>query len=222
MPAQRVAAADTLATTDLPENTISQPAPTSRITGEELFAMGEMPWTELVKGKIVHMTPTGHPHGFVEFNFARVIGTFVYQHKLGRVLGGEVGIYTGRDPDTVRAADMAFISNERMAKVRSRTYLDVAPELIVEVMSPDDRWSAVHAKLAEYFRIGVQMVWVADPGQCQVHVYRSPTRVDILTTADELSGEPVLAAFKVAVAELFDGIQLAEETNQVQGDKNAK
>jgi Uma2 family endonuclease len=216
MTAQRVAAGNTLATTDFPDNTMPQVGPASRITGEELFAMGEMPWTELVKGEIVPMAPTGHPHGFVEFNFGRVLGTFVYQHKLGRVLGGEVGIYTGRDPDTVRAADVAFISNERMASVRSQSYLDVAPELIVKVMSPDDRWSAVHAKLAEYFRIGVQLIWVADPGQCQVHVYRSPTRVEILTVADELSGEPVLPAFKVAVAELFDGVQL-EETNQAQG-----
>ncbi|GAG28444.1 unnamed protein product, partial [marine sediment metagenome] len=75
------------------------------LTGEELFALGDIGRAELVKGELIRMSPTGHPHGYIEVNFAIDLGLFVRQHKLGRVLGGEVGIYTSRDPDTVRGAD---------------------------------------------------------------------------------------------------------------------
>jgi Uma2 family endonuclease len=220
MTVRAVAEPGAVTSSHLSESNVPQTTPPPKITGEKLFAMGDTAWTELVKGEIVHMAPTGHLHGFVESRCAKVLGIFVDDHRLGRVLSGEVGIYTGRDPDTVRAADVAFISNERMAQVRSRSYLDVAPELIVEVMSPDDRWYAVHEKLTEYLAMGVQVVWIADPGQCRVHVYRSATQVEILTSADELNGGPVLPGFKVAVAELFGVTQPTGE--QVKGDENVK
>jgi len=174
------------------------------MTGEDLFALGDLGRTELVKGELVRMAPTGHLHGYIEFRFGKVLGIFVDGHQLGRVLGGEVGIYTHRNPDTVRGADVVFISNERLAQVQSHSYLDVAPELIVEIMSPDDRWSDVNDKLTEYFDVGVQIVWVADPHRRQVHVYRSLTEIKILTVDDTLSGGDVLPGFSVSVAELFE------------------
>jgi Uma2 family endonuclease len=139
-------------------------------TGEEMFELGDIGRAELVKGELVRMAPTGHLHGYIGFKFSKILGVFVDEHKLGRVLTGEVGIYTGRDPDTVRGADVAFISNERLAQVQSQSYLDVAPELIVEVMSPDDRWYDVDDKLMEYFDIGVQVVWPTHSGDRYVSI----------------------------------------------------
>ncbi len=175
----------------------------SPITGEDLFKMGDIGRTELVEGEIVHMSPTGYFHGAIEINFSSAIKTFVRQHKLGRVFGGEVGIYTRRDPDTVRAADVAFISNGRMAQVKSKSYLDVAPELVVEVLSPDDAWGDLMDKLDEYFALGVNVVWVADPRKKQVYVYRSVTDVKRLSVGDTLNGEDVLPGFGMPVADLF-------------------
>ena len=180
------------------------PTATTIMTGEDLFELGDIGRTELVKGELIRMAPTGHLHGYIELRFGKALSIFVDEHKLGRVLSGEVGLYTQRDPDTVRGADVAFISNERLAQVQSHSFLDVAPELIVEILSPDDRWYAVNAKLTEYFDVGVQMVWVADPHQRQVRVYRSLTEVDILTVDDTLSGGDVLPGFSVPVAELFE------------------
>jgi Uma2 family endonuclease len=187
----------------LAQTSAALPSDATIITGEELFELGDIGRAELVKGELVRMAPAGHPHGYIEVNFAAALHTFVRRHKLGRVLSGEVGLYTGRDPDTVRGADVAFISNERLAQVQSQSYLDVAPELIVEVMSPDDRWYDVNDKLTEYFDVGVQMVWVADPQRRQVRVYRSLTEIKILGAEDTLSGGEVLPGFGVAVAELF-------------------
>jgi Uma2 family endonuclease len=190
------------------------PTETTVMTGEELFALGDIGRAELVKGELVRMAPTGHAHGYIEFNFGGILYAFVRGQKLGRVLGGEVGIYTQRDPDTVRGADVAFISNERLAQVQSQSYLDVAPELIIEIMSPEDRWSDVMEKLEEYFAIGVQVIWVADPRRQQVYVYRSLTQVERLTVEDVLSGGDLLPGFQVSVAELFGVAGEAQTVNE--------
>lgn len=174
------------------------------ITGEDLFEMGDIGWVELVKGELKHMSPPGYEHGLIENNFGGILRAFVRQHKLGYVMTGEVGLYTRRNPDTVRGMDVAFISHERMAQVKSGSYLDLAPELIIEVLSPNDLWSEVNDKLNEYFAIGVKLVWIANPKKQEVHVYRSLTDLEILTAQDTLSGGEVLPGFKVVVGELFE------------------
>src|SRR5574341_2659219 len=144
-------------------STVTAPPEMKLITGEELFGMGDIgPW-ELIDGRIVPMTPTGGEHGTIEFDLGRELGNFVASHQLGWVTGGEVGIYTRRDPDRVRAADIAFISKSRLPNKPKRGFLSVSPELIVEIMSPDDRWQDVREKIEEYFSIGVDRVWVVEP-----------------------------------------------------------
>ncbi|MBX3055478.1 MAG: Uma2 family endonuclease [Anaerolineae bacterium] len=173
------------------------------ITGEELYAMGDIGPSELVKGEIKYLMPTGHPHGYIE----NIIGALLYiyskTHPIGRALSGEVGIYTRRNPDTVRAADVAFISHKRLAQAQTEGYLNVAPELVVEIMSPTNTWSEVQKKLAEYFAVGVLMVWVVDPQLEQIHVYRSPEQMKLLRKEDRLVGDDVLPGFQVELTEIF-------------------
>ena len=173
------------------------------VTGDQLAGLGNIGRTELVKGVIVHMSPTGYLHGYTEGKFYGALQAFVSQHKLGEVLVGEVGIYTARRPDTVRGADVAYISNERKARVQSSSYLDVAPELAVEILSPDDRWGELMDKLTEYFSVGVQVVWVADPRTQSVYVYHAPNKVQHFSAEDTLPGGEALPGFGVLVAELF-------------------
>ena len=177
---------------------------TGLITGEELARMGNLGRCELIDGRIVEMSPTGDTHGGVELAIGSALRAFVLAHKLGKVRVGEVGIYTQRDPDRVRGVDVLFISNERYAQKQSESYLDVAPELIVEVLSPNDSWSAVMQKLREYFAISVRLVWVADPAARRVFAYRSLTDVREFAEADDLPGDDVLPGFAVKVAQLFE------------------
>jgi len=177
--------------------------PKKWVTGEELFKMGDIGRTELIKGEIIYLMPTGLLHGIIEFAIAAILRNFVQLHQLGYVFGGETGIYIAREPDTVRGVDAAYISHERFAQIKSTSYLDVAPELVVEVMSPDDSWTEINDKIEEYFAIGVVLIWIVNPKRKQVHVYHSLTTLEILRLNDTLTGDEVLPGFAVPLTELF-------------------
>jgi Uma2 family endonuclease len=185
---------------------ISEPTltETKLITGEELAALGNLGRCELIEGRVVPMAPTGDEHGGIEIKIGGKLDVFATTHKLGKVRVDEVGIYTHRNPDTVRGADALFISNERYAQKKSPSFLDVAPELVVEILSPNDSWSDVTQKLREYFAIGVQLVWVVDPQARIIYAYRSMTDVREFTGHDDLPGDEILPGFLVKVAELFE------------------
>ena len=185
---------------------LATPQTETLLSGDELLELGNIGPCELIEGRIVPMSPTGFSHGHFENNFANQLTASVIPNRLGKVVVGEVGIYTQRNPDTVRAADVAFISNERFAKQkRPSGFLEVAPELVVEILSPDDRWQEVNQKLREYFAVGVKLVWVADPAAKTVYAYRSLTNLRIFAEADTLTADDdVLPGFSVPVASLFE------------------
>ena len=174
------------------------------ITGAELEGMGDLGSCELIDGRIVPMTPAGGEHGRIELRLAARLEELVAGRKLGWVMTGEVGIYTQRDPDRVRGADVAFVSRERTAGGVPKGFLEVAPELVAEVMSPSDRWAEVHEKIAEYFAMGVDRVWIVEPENRAVSVFVSATESHRLGDEDELVGEGALEGFSLRVARLFD------------------
>lgn len=175
------------------------------ITGDELARMPDPGPCELIDGRIVPMTPTGGEHAWIETNVAVVLREFVSRRELGRVLVGEVGIFTRRNPDRVRGADVLFISNEQCARWSNKSgFLDVAPELVVEILSPNDTAMDVTEKLREYFAIGVKLVWVLDPRARAVYAYRGVADVRLFQQTDRLPGDDVLPGFEVLVAALFE------------------
>lgn len=173
------------------------------ITGEELFRMGDLGRTELVEGRIVYLMPTGRPHSRIEFIIAGLLFIYNRLRNFGEVHGGEIGIFTRRNPDTVRGMDVALISHERLAYANENGFLTVAPELIVEVMSPSDRWAEVLQKLDEYFAVDAKMVWIVEPKTEQIYVYRSQANVEIFTKSDTLTCEDVLPDFSLELHEVF-------------------
>jgi Uma2 family endonuclease len=184
-------------------NTITTAVEAKLITGEELLAMGDIGPCELIDGRIVPMSPTNREHGFLEVRLSRALGNFVEPRQLGEVLSGEVGIYTRRNPDRIRGADIVFRSKARAATEPSEGFLMVAPELVIEIISPTDRWSDIRKKIEEYFAIGVLWIWVLEPSERDVLLYRSATEFQKLREGDILRGEGILEGFALSVADLF-------------------
>jgi len=172
------------------------------LTGEELLELGDIGPTELIEGEVISMSPTQAEHGMLEALLTATLYAFVASHRLGWVVSGEVGFYTRRMPDTVRAVDVAFISRTRQPK-RPTTFLTAAPELVVEIVSPSDRWEGIRQKIAEYCAAGVERVWIVEPGTSKVLVFRSVTEFSELSEGDTLRGEGVLSGFELPLAELF-------------------
>jgi Uma2 family endonuclease len=172
------------------------------MTGEELARRPDL-HCELVDGRVVPMPMTGHVHATIELRLGAKLVAYADASGRGIAMGGEAGIYTQHDPDTVRGADALFISHERYARRGPYTFLDVAPELVVEIQSPDDRPGEAMKKIREYLSAGVDRVWYVDPRRRQVRTYRSPEQVETLGMGDTLLDEEILPGFSLTLAELF-------------------
>lgn len=161
--------------------------------------------TELVRGKIVEMNRPFTTHGYHVYRAAMLIGQFVDQHRLGRIIVGDAGVVTQRDPDTVRGPDVAFFRYQRFPDgPLPEEYWPASPELVIEVRSTSDRWKDVVLKIAEYLSANVQTVAVIDPDSHRVHVYSADSETTILSDTDSLTFPDVLPGFEVVVAKLFE------------------
>jgi Uma2 family endonuclease len=127
------------------------------------------------------------------------------QHDTGHVLGNDTGIVTQRGPDTVRGADVSWISYARLPKhLLPDGYPDVAPNLAFEVRSPTDRWLIILEKVTEYFNCGVEYVCVMDPTTETVRVYTPDEPETVLHGDDLLEFPQLLPGFSVAVRRFFE------------------
>ncbi len=176
---------------------------TRLITGDELLAMGDIGPCELIDGEIVRMSPTGEIHGYLESRLTFFLYRFSQDTQAGWVLGGEVGIYIRHNPDRIRGADLAFWSKGRLPDGPSTGFSEVAPDLIVEILSPTDRWAEMRHKIGDYFSIGVGELWIVEPDEETVFVYRSATQRSAMRRGDTLVGSGSLTGFTFPVDELF-------------------
>ena len=169
----------------------------SLMTAEELQRLN-LPnkRTELVRGVLVVREPAGYQHGDVAMRLAVAIFAHVEAHGLGRVFAAETGFTLARNPDTVRAPDVAFISAARLPDPPPRGFAELAPDLAVEVLSPDDRPGEVLAKVADWLNPGARLVWVVDPARVVARVYRADGSESVLGETDALRGEDLLPGFE--------------------------
>src|SRR5436305_1705802 len=171
-------------------------------TAEELLALPDDKRYELMEGQLTEMSPTGEAHNLLSIEFGALVRNFVRPRKLGRVYGAEMGFRLSKTPDTVLATDVAFVSKARLKPVQSG-YLDGAPDLAVEIVSPGNTEAEMHDKVKRYFQAGARLVWVAYPRSRVIYVYTSPNEVKILQADDTLTGGDVLPGFSVQVADIF-------------------
>ena len=178
---------------------------TKLMTAEELLDMPDDGFRyELVRGELVKMAPAGFYHGVTSDRVERNLSTYVYENRLGEVCAAETGFLLGRDPDHVRAPDVAFVRKERVESIGyTFGYFPGAPDLAVEVISPSDRYTEVDEKVAEWLAAGTSMVVVVNPRNRAVRVHRSPTDSVLLTEEDTLDGGDVVPGWEMPVADIF-------------------
>ncbi|MBI2939990.1 MAG: Uma2 family endonuclease [Chloroflexi bacterium] len=176
------------------------------ITAEELERMPQADGrVELVRGELVGMAPAGHRHGRITGRLHGRLDAFVVKAGLGWVYSSDTGFVLARNPDTVRAPDIAYVARERaMAQAGEEGFFEGPPDLAVEVVSPSDTLVDIETKVIEYLRAGTRLVWVVNSRTRTVTVYRSLKNVRILTEAETLAGEEVLPGFATTVGELFE------------------
>jgi Uma2 family endonuclease len=176
------------------------------VTADELLEMPDDGFRyELVRGELKRMAPAGDEHGYLAGELFAGLRNYVKAKKLGRVYAVETGFKLSSNPDTVRAADVAFVSNERLGKKPGlvKGYRAVAPDLIVEVVSPHDRHSKVMEKVSAWLGAGTRMVMVVDPDRRTVTVYRSLQDIHVLSEEDVIDGADVVPGWTLPLRELF-------------------
>jgi Uma2 family endonuclease len=175
------------------------------LTAEEFVQMPDPGYpVELVRGRIVSMTPPKPLHGWICNQVSFLITLHLREVDCGRAFINDTGILTEREPDSLRGADVSFYSYERVPASSSlEEYFEVAPELVFEVLSPGDRWPKVLAKVAEYLEVGVLVVSVVDPKTHSVHLYRPEEAVRVLGPDDDWSAPEVFGDFHFPVRQFF-------------------
>ena len=160
--------------------------------------------TELVRGRLIVREPPSTYHGRVQGVLHVLVGSHVRAHALGAVLGQDTGFKIASDPDTVRAPDLAFVDRARVAQIARRGYAALAPDLVAEILSPDDRPGEVLTKVGDWLAAGVRLVWVIDPDRRVATVYRADGSVITVASDADIDGDAVLPGFSFRLSELFE------------------
>lgn len=158
---------------------------------------------ELSAGRLVREPAPGARHGNLAVRFAGLL------HRVGEAEGlGVTFVHTGfalsRDPDTVRVPDVAFVSRERAPEEDPGDgFWELAPDLVVEIVSPSNSASDIQTKAVEYLEAGIRLLWIVDPATRTVTAYRSRSDIRILREGDVLEAGEVLPGLSLELGELF-------------------
>ena len=160
---------------------------------------------ELIRGVFYETMSAGIEHGQIAMNLGMLLGIFIKSKRLGKLFGSDSGVLLERDPDTVREPDIGFISAEKAPlDERIDGYANVVPDLVVEIVSPNDNLQEVRDKARMWLSFGVRLVWVAFPNSRSVDVYPAGGAMFTLHDGDTLDGGDVLPGFSCLVSDVFD------------------
>lgn len=175
------------------------------VTAEELLLMpDDGVRRELVSGEVREMAPAGNVHGRIILNITTPLDRHVRENGLGIMFAAETGFEIAIDPDTVRAPDAAFVRRERVEEVGEvEGYWPGAPDLAVEVVSPNDSYAGVEEKVASWLEAGTRMVVVAEPRTRTVTGRSSRKEIEVLAGEDVLDAGGVVPGFSMPVSDVF-------------------
>ena len=163
--------------------------------------------TELVRGRIRMMSPASAAHGLVSLNIARALSNHVGEHRLGVCFADSTGYALPNLANTVRAPDASFVCTRRLPEEGvGGGFLELAPDLAIEVLSPSESPADLAEKLADYRVAGTPLVWVIDPASRTVTFIADGEPGTTLALTDTLRGGGVVPGFACQVDEMFEGL----------------
>jgi Uma2 family endonuclease len=179
------------------------------LTEDDLLRMPDDGYRyELIEGNLRRMCLNGYEHGRCTGNLNGLLGIHVLKHECGFVLAAGTGFVIARTKDeraTVRAPDVAFVARGRVpADADTSKFLELAPDLVAETLSPSDTAVEVEEKIASWLAAGVRLALVVNPASRSVTIYRSLADISRLGDADELDLGDVVVGFSCRVSEIFD------------------
>lgn len=174
------------------------------LTAEDLLALPNMKGFELIDGELVERNASVLS-SWIGLKIARFIGDHVGDGQLGWAFGSDNGFQCFPDrPMTVRRPDVSFVRAGRLSWDQiGDGWLRVVPDLVVEVISPNDLAEEVEEKVEMFHKVGVPLIWVVSPTARTVRVLRSDGSTTTLRDGDQLSGEDVIPGFACPVASIF-------------------
>ena len=175
------------------------------LTAEELMCLSSPGGrVELVKGELVEAPFAGGKEGAVTATVGSLLARHVKESRLGAVFAPGTGFVLERNPDTVRAPDVAFVSKYRFPPEGIPTgYIEQAPDLAVEVISPAESPEEVGNRAEDWLTAGTSQVWVLGPSTQTVTVHRVSHDPRTLSGDDLLHGDPLVSGFVCTVRDLF-------------------
>lgn len=175
-----------------------------RYTPEDLLEIRDRPMPELVDGQLVERPTMGHEADQIAVTLIFWLVAFCREHRLGSVRGahGSYQIFPD-DPGKVRAPDVSFIRRGREPAGPAKGHSRVVPDLVAEVISPNDLAEDLESKTEDYLRAGIPRIWVVNPVTQTVRVIRGDGSGTYLRVGDTLEGEDILPGFRLALADLF-------------------
>jgi len=174
---------------------------TRLLTAEDLFQLGPDAPYELIEGELVEVSPQGRVHGRAISNLAYFLTNEIRADRSGEILSGDVGFILARVPDTVLAPDIAFVRTARLLDAGDG-YLEMAPDLAIEVVSPGNTAAEIARKTAIYLAAGANEVWVVRPREREVAVHRGQSRIELLR-GDDILESPLFPNLSLRISEIF-------------------
>ena len=173
-------------------------------TAEELFSMPDDGYRyELVRGELRKMAPSGSEHGDISADIHGSLHPYVRANNLGRTRIADPGFILEREPDSVRAPDVAFVRRERIEAIGKTVFFwPEAPDLAIEVISPNDRYTEVDEKIADWLSAGTRMVIVVNPRNRTVNMH-TPDGAITLNLGDTLDGGDVVPGWQMPLTDIF-------------------
>lgn len=185
-------------------STITTPVSSVTITPEEFLEMPDAVGYELVDGRLAERHASVQSSR-VGIQVGRLLGNEAARTNLATVYGADLGYQCFANyPSRIRKPDVSVIRKDRLKGLEEdRGFMPIPADLAVEVVSPNDLYYEVAAKVAEYLAAGFAVVWVVDPNLKTVRIERADATIRVLHEADEITAEPALPEFRCQVGEFF-------------------